>query len=158
MSKRDRAFLRGRVVAAQDRGTAGLPLHLPEPAQGLELPAPVETEAGHDLLPPAARGEGCVRRKHDEARPVPDQHRRLSIGVAAAMSISMYRAITGVSILWFIVPGYLLSLALSFLVPATFTAIVSALYGTKLGIPGGSAVIGAVVVILSIVSFFWIKN
>ncbi len=47
----------------------------------------------------------------------------LSIGVAAAMSISMYRAITGVSILWFIVPGYLLSLALSFLVPATFTAI-----------------------------------
>ncbi len=41
---------------------------------------------------------------------------------------------------------------------ATFPAIVSALYGTNLGIPGGSAVIGAVVVILGILSFFWIKN
>ena len=47
----------------------------------------------------------------------------LSIGVAAAMSLSLYRAISGLSILWFIVPGYLISLALSFLVPSTFTAI-----------------------------------
>ena len=47
----------------------------------------------------------------------------LSIGVAAAMSLSMFRAITGISILWFIVPGYLISLALAFLVPSTFTAI-----------------------------------
>ncbi len=47
----------------------------------------------------------------------------LSVGVAAAMSISMLRAITGISILWFIVPGYIISLALSFLVPSTFTAI-----------------------------------
>ena len=47
----------------------------------------------------------------------------LSIGVAAAMGLSMVRALTGISILWFIVPGYLLSLALTFLVPSRFTAI-----------------------------------
>ena len=47
----------------------------------------------------------------------------LSIGVAAAMGLSMLRALTGISILWFIVPGYLISLALAFLVPSTFTAI-----------------------------------
>ena len=35
----------------------------------------------------------------------------------------MLRALTGISILWFIVPGYAISLALSFLVPSTFTAI-----------------------------------
>ncbi len=47
----------------------------------------------------------------------------LSIGVAAAMGLSLLRALTGISILWFIVPGYLLSLALTFLVPSRFTAI-----------------------------------
>ena len=47
----------------------------------------------------------------------------LSIAIAAAMGLSMVRAITGLSILWFVVPGYLLSLGLSFLVPNTFTAI-----------------------------------
>ena len=47
----------------------------------------------------------------------------LSIGIALAMGLSMLRALTGISILWFLVPGYLLSLALSFLVPKTFTAI-----------------------------------
>ena len=47
----------------------------------------------------------------------------LSIGVAGAMGLSMLRALTGLSILWFVVPGYLVSLALSFFVPNTFTAI-----------------------------------
>ena len=47
----------------------------------------------------------------------------LSIAVAAAMGMSMLRVITGVSILWFVVPGYLIALALSFVVPPTFTAI-----------------------------------
>ena len=47
----------------------------------------------------------------------------LSIAVAAAMGLSMVRALTGLSILWFVVPGYLISLALSFFVPNTFTAI-----------------------------------
>lgn len=47
----------------------------------------------------------------------------LSIAIALAMGMSMLRALTGISILWFVVPGYLISLALSFFVPNTFTAI-----------------------------------
>ena len=47
----------------------------------------------------------------------------LSVGVAAAMSLSMLRALTGISILWFIVPGYVISLLLTFVVPSSFTAI-----------------------------------
>lgn len=47
----------------------------------------------------------------------------LSIAVSSAMGLSLIRALTGLSILWIIAPGYLLSLALSFFVPNTFTAI-----------------------------------
>ena len=47
----------------------------------------------------------------------------LSIAVAAAMGLSMLRVETGISILWFLVPGYVLALALSFFVPGIYTAI-----------------------------------
>ena len=47
----------------------------------------------------------------------------LSVGVAAAMGLSMVRALTGISILWFMAPGYALALLLSLVVPGTFTAI-----------------------------------
>ena len=47
----------------------------------------------------------------------------LSVAVAAAMGMSMLRALTGLSIFWLVVPGYLISLGLSFFVPNTFTAI-----------------------------------
>ncbi len=47
----------------------------------------------------------------------------LSIGVASAMGLSMVRVLTGISILWFVVPGYLLALVMAFFVPQTFTAI-----------------------------------
>lgn len=47
----------------------------------------------------------------------------LSVAVSSAMGLSLVRALTGLSILWIVVPGYLLSLALSFFVPSTFTAI-----------------------------------
>lgn len=47
----------------------------------------------------------------------------LSVAVAGAMGMSMLRAMTGLSIFWFLIPGYLVSLALSFFVPGTFTAI-----------------------------------
>ncbi|MBQ1999874.1 MAG: DUF1538 family protein, partial [Spirochaetales bacterium] len=33
------------------------------------------------------------------------------------------RVLTGISILWFLVPGYLVALVLTFLVPKIFTAI-----------------------------------
>ena len=47
----------------------------------------------------------------------------LSIAIAAAMALSMVRVQTGINILWFIVPGYIISLALTFFVPPMFTAI-----------------------------------
>ena len=47
----------------------------------------------------------------------------LSIGIAIAMGLAMTRVITGISILWFILPGYLIALLLAFVVPPTFTAI-----------------------------------
>lgn len=47
----------------------------------------------------------------------------LSVAVSAAMGLSMVRALTGISILWFVIPGYVLALGLTFLVPARFTAI-----------------------------------
>jgi len=47
----------------------------------------------------------------------------LSIAVSSAMGLSMVRAVTGLSLMWFMVPGYLLALGLSFFVPGTFTAI-----------------------------------
>lgn len=47
----------------------------------------------------------------------------LSVGVAISVGISMLRVLTGISIYWFIVPGYILALVLSFFVPKVFTAI-----------------------------------
>jgi hypothetical protein len=47
----------------------------------------------------------------------------LSIAVSGAMGLAMLRVITGMSIMWFVVPGYVISLVLAFFVPPTFTAI-----------------------------------
>lgn len=47
----------------------------------------------------------------------------LSIGIAIAMGLAMTRVLTGISIMWFIIPGYLIALLLAFVVPPTFTAI-----------------------------------
>ena len=47
----------------------------------------------------------------------------LSIGVAISIGLAMTRVLTGISIVWFLVPGYLTALILSFLVPDMFTAI-----------------------------------
>ena len=47
----------------------------------------------------------------------------LSIGVAVSIGLAMVRVLTGISILWFILPGYGLALLLSFAVPKLFTAI-----------------------------------
>ncbi len=47
----------------------------------------------------------------------------LSIAISAAMGLAMLRVLTGISILWFMVPGYVIAIALSFFVPPTFTAI-----------------------------------
>ena len=47
----------------------------------------------------------------------------LSVAVAAANGLAMVRVLTGWSILWFLVPGYIVALLLTFFVPRTFTAI-----------------------------------
>lgn len=49
--------------------------------------------------------------------------RSLSVGVAVSIGLAMIRVLTGISVLYMIIPGYVLSLALSFVVPDIFTAI-----------------------------------
>ncbi len=49
--------------------------------------------------------------------------RTLSIAIAIAMGLAMVRVLTGISILWFVVPGYAIALLLALFVPPTFTAI-----------------------------------
>ena len=47
----------------------------------------------------------------------------LSLGVAVSVGLAMVRVVTGVSILWFLIPGYAIALGLTFVVPKVFTAI-----------------------------------
>ena len=47
----------------------------------------------------------------------------LSIGVAVSLGLAMIRVLTGISIFWFVIPGYAAALILSFFVPKIFTAI-----------------------------------
>ena len=47
----------------------------------------------------------------------------LSIGVAFSLGLAMVRVLTGISILWFLFPGYAVALGLTFFVPKIFTAI-----------------------------------
>ena len=49
--------------------------------------------------------------------------RSLSVGVSVSIGLAMIRVLTGISILYLIIPGYALALALSFVVPDIFTAI-----------------------------------
>jgi len=50
-------------------------------------------------------------------------NRCLSIGVAASVGLAMLRVLTGLSIYWIIIPGYIIALALSRLVPKMFIGI-----------------------------------
>ncbi len=47
----------------------------------------------------------------------------LSVGVSVSLGLAMVRVLTGISILWFIVPGYAVALGISFFVPKLYTAI-----------------------------------
>ena len=47
----------------------------------------------------------------------------LSIGVGVSVGLSMIRIAAGFSILYYLIPGYLISLGLSFFVPKLYTAI-----------------------------------
>ena len=47
----------------------------------------------------------------------------LSIGVAVSLGLAMTRVLTGLSIMWFLIPGYALALILTKFVPKIFTSI-----------------------------------
>lgn len=47
----------------------------------------------------------------------------LSVGVCLSVGIAMLRILTGISILWFLIPGYTISLLMTFFVPQIFTGI-----------------------------------
>ena len=47
----------------------------------------------------------------------------LSLGVAASVALAMTRVLTGIPVLYFLIPGYAIALGLSFVVPKIFTAI-----------------------------------
>ncbi len=47
----------------------------------------------------------------------------LSIGVAVSVALAMIRVLTGIPVLYFLVPGYAIALTISFFVPKIFTAI-----------------------------------
>jgi hypothetical protein len=49
--------------------------------------------------------------------------RGLSIGMASALAITMIRILAGIPIMWILIPGYALALALTFFVPKIFTGI-----------------------------------
>ena len=47
----------------------------------------------------------------------------MSIGVAVSIGLAMLRVLTGLNIMWFLIPGYAIAIGLSFYVPKIFTAI-----------------------------------
>ena len=47
----------------------------------------------------------------------------LSIGVAVSVGLAMIRVLSGISIMWFLIPGYAIALILTFFVSKIFTAI-----------------------------------
>ena len=47
----------------------------------------------------------------------------LSIGVAVSLGLAMLRVLTGISVLWLLIPGYAIALGLTFFVPPIFTSI-----------------------------------
>lgn len=47
----------------------------------------------------------------------------LSAGIALSVGLAMVRILTGINILWFLIPGYAISLIMTFFVPQIFTGI-----------------------------------
>ena len=47
----------------------------------------------------------------------------LSVGVALSVALAMLRVLSGISVMYFLIPGYVLALVLSFFTPQIFTAI-----------------------------------
>ena len=47
----------------------------------------------------------------------------LSVGIALSVGLAMVRILTGISIMWFLVPGYAVALIMTFFVPQMFTGV-----------------------------------
>lgn len=47
----------------------------------------------------------------------------LSLGVSLSVGLAMLRILTGISVMWFLIPGYALSLGMTFFVPQIFTGV-----------------------------------
>ena len=74
----------------------------------------------------------------------------LSIGVGAAICLSMIRMLYGFSIMYYIVPGYLLSLVMMFVVPDLYTAVAFDSGGTASGPMAVSFVLPLIIGIFSV--------
>ncbi len=59
----------------------------------------------------------------DGAIPASAMGTSLSVGVAISVALAMLRVLTGLPILYFMIPGYAIAIGLSFVVPKIFTAI-----------------------------------
>ena len=59
----------------------------------------------------------------DGAIPARAMGTALSAGVAISLGSAMIRVLTGISILWILIPGYTIALVISFFVPKIYTAI-----------------------------------
>ena len=73
----------------------------------------------------------------------------LSLGVGAAICLSVIRTIFGFSIMYYIIPGYLISLVMMFVVPDLYTAIAFDSGGTASGPMAVSFVLPLIVGIFS---------
>ena len=60
-------------------------------------------------------------------------NRCMQIGVAASVGLAMLRVLTGISIQWFVIPGYIIALVLSRMVPDIFIGIAFASGGVASG-------------------------
>ena len=47
----------------------------------------------------------------------------LSIGIAISVGLAMMRILTGISIMWLLIPGYAIALIMTFFVPQLFTGV-----------------------------------
>ena len=50
-------------------------------------------------------------------------HYALSIGIALSVGLAMVRILMGISLMWFLIPGYAISLGMTFFVPQIFTGV-----------------------------------
>lgn len=59
----------------------------------------------------------------DGAIPRSTMNKCLSIGVAVSVGLSMIRVLTGINIMWILIPGYIIAIVMTFFVPKIFVGI-----------------------------------